>query len=41
MIRILNQNNNEVEQMMDLWLKSTIKAHPFIEKNTGRVIIHS
>lgn len=32
MIRNLKQNNKEVETIMDLWLNSTIKAHPFIEE---------
>lgn len=31
MIRKLD--NNDVDKVMDIWLKSTVKAHDFIEKN--------
>ena len=31
MIRKLE--NNDVDKVMDIWLKSTVKAHDFIEKN--------
>lgn len=37
MIRKLE--NNDVDKVMDIWLKSTVKAHDFIEKITGKITI--
>jgi putative acetyltransferase len=33
MIRKLKMNTDELECIMQIWLKSTIKAHPFISKS--------
>jgi len=33
MIRKMNKTEYEIESIMQLWLKSTIKAHPFISED--------
>ena len=37
MIRKLE--NNDVDRVMHIWLKSTVKAHDFIEKSIGKITI--